>query len=78
MEDPRDTLSPETKAALNRIVDVISGADGGVDFVMLLARLRTWDRDQDKDPAAYELIKRFRQFAKLVDLMSKPIQEQKT
>lgn len=62
-------MRPGTKAALDAIVDVFTGADGGGDFVIARATIAEMDRQAAAgDRAAAQVIALVCQFSRLVTM----------
>lgn len=62
-------ISKQSEEHLNRILDVFSGADGGVGFVTLRRFIMKVEREDT--PASKQLLKVFHDFGKLLKVISK-------
>lgn len=66
-------LRPETKQALDNIVDTFTCSDGGGKFVMMRNALIALDKQAcNGDTSAQKLIELFTRFSKFIDLISIP------
>lgn len=67
-------MDPETKAAVDRIVEVIACGDGGGSFIRFLALMETMSQQAARgDRAAQAILEVVQRFARLVKIAQRPL-----
>jgi hypothetical protein len=61
-----ETARPEVQEALEYILDVFGGGDGGGSFVNLCCSINRWTAEESEKPAAEQLLNIIIQFSRLV------------